>query len=274
MKVAIQGIKGSYHHQAAHMLYGDVELIECMSFKELAMHVASGSADKGVMAIGNSIAGTILPNYSLILHHNLEFHGELYLDIEHALMALPGQSIDDIVEVQSHPMALLQCHPFFKAYPHIKLVETDDTAAAAQRIAQGQIAGVAAIAGAHAAPMYGLELLATSIQETTNNSTRFVTVEKRKSTTDIIKSDADKATINFVTFHQVGSLATVLRMLADLEINLSKIQSIPIAAQPFLFSFVADLEFNHIDHFMAAQHKLETMVQSVQIIGIYKKAAL
>lgn len=274
MKVAIQGIAGSYHHQAAQQLFGDVDLLECHSFNDLAIQVATGTATTGVMAIGNSIAGTIVPNYSLVLTHQLAFSGELYLPIAHALMALAGQSTSQLTEVQSHPMALLQCQTFFENYPHIKLVETDDTAAAAMRIAHNKIKGVAAIAGIQAARLYGLELLATNIQDTVHNHTRFVVVNKKQGFSAYQLATANKATLNLVTHHKVGSLAAVLQVLATMQLNLSKIQSVPIVEKPFLFSFIIEVEFEDLSIFFKAQEKLETMVQSLEIIGIYKKATL
>ena len=147
LKIAIQGIKGSNHHQVANEFFGeDVELVECLSFDELIHQLMTGYADKAVMAIENSIAGSIIPNYALVYNNDLHIIGEHYLNIHHHLMALKGQKIEDIKEVHSHPMALLQCKEFLKAYPHIKLVESVDTAETAQRIEKDSLTGIAAIA--------------------------------------------------------------------------------------------------------------------------------
>ncbi|AUC78347.1 prephenate dehydratase [Nonlabens sp. MB-3u-79] len=266
MKIAIQGVQGSYHHQVASHLYGEVSLQECSSFDQLAMAVANGDADKGVMAIGNSIAGSILPNYSLIKEQKLTITGEFYLNINHQLMALHGQKIAAIDEVQSHPMALLQCQPFFRKHQHIKLVETDDTAAAACRIAKDKKRGVAAIASAYAAKLYGLKIIGNHIQQVKKNTTRFVVVEK----TDRQIENANKATIHFTTGHQAGSLGKVLTALGGLNINLSKIQSLPLIEKPFLFSFVADLEFEDLLQLEAAQLEIGILVESLEVLGVYK----
>ncbi len=270
MKVAIQGIKGSYHHQVAQSLYGSVSLLECYSFDKLVIAVDTGEVDKGIMAIGNSIAGTLLPNYSLLQQHKLYITREVYLNIEHQLMALPGQCIEELKEVHSHPMALRQCQTFFTKYPRIKLVETDDTAAAAQRIFNSSSQQIGAIASREAAHLYGLELLATGIQQTVNNTTRFVVIEKKP----IVGVEVNKATINFISKHEKGSLAAILTMLASHNINLSKIQSIPIVEKPFLFSFVVDLEFENLKFFLAAKEKLRPLVNQLEVMGVYKKATL
>jgi prephenate dehydratase len=270
MKVAIQGVKGSYHHQVTHLLYGDVELLECGTFDQLTQAVANGSVDKGVMAIGNSIAGSILTNYSLIREHELQITAEYYLNIEHQLMALPGQSLEDIIEIQSHPMALLQCKSYFRNFPHVKLVETDDTASAAYRIQRDCKKGIAAIASKIAANMYDLEILASEIQEVNNNATRFVVVEREENQSD----EANKATINFVSSHEAGTLARILTIFGAQRINLTKIQSIPILKKPFQLSFVADLEFDHPHQFIKAKQQIRPYVEKLDILGIYKKANL
>ena len=229
MKVAIQGVKGSYHHQVADLLYGDVELLECSTFDQLGRAVAQGEVDKGVMAIGNSIAGSILPNYTLISENDLSITAECYLDIDHQLMALKGQKLEDIVEVQSHPMALLQCKPFFRDYPEIKLVETDDTAAAAYRIQRDGKKGIAAIASSIAATIYDLDIIATDIQEIKNNATRFVVVEKNQ----VDNHEPNKATINFASSHEAGSLARILRFLAHSASILLKFNPFPLLRNLF-----------------------------------------
>jgi len=270
MKVAIQGIQGSYHHQVAEQLYGKVELLECSSFDQLAIAVAAGVVDKGVMALGNSIAGSILNNYALIKANALHITGEVYLTIEHQLMALKGQQLEDIQEVQSHPMALLQCKSYFRDFPEIKLVETDDTAAAAQRIMRDQKKGIAAIASITAAGLYNLDILASEIQDVTNNATRFVVVEKEENHDE----NANKATINFVSSHEPGTLARILTIFGAQRINLTKIQSIPIIEKPFLYSFVADLEFDHLDQFRNAEQQIRPYIEQLDILGIYKRDSL
>ena len=177
-KIAIQGIKGSFHHQVAQeYYYQNVEVDECLSFEELVDSLLSGKSDQAVMAIENSIAGPIIPNYALIDKNNLHIIGEHYLDIHQNLMALKGQKMEDILEVHSHPMALLQCMEFLKKYPNIKLVEDKDTAETARRIHQNQLEGIAAIASKTASEMYELEILAPEIQTINNNMTRFVIIK-------------------------------------------------------------------------------------------------
>lgn len=270
MKVAIQGVKGSYHHQVATQLFENPDLIECSTFDQLTTAVSNDRAVTGIMAIGNSIAGSILPNYGLLNKNCLHITGEYYLNIEHQLMALKGQTIEDIKEVHSHPMALLQCQPFFQNHPQIKLVETDDTAAAAKRIARDGKNGIAAIAFAQAAVLYGLDVIAKEIQEVKNNTTRFVVISKKPKK----EERANKATINFTASHEPISLAKILTKLGELHINVSKIQSVPIIEKPFLFSFVADLEFENLQQFKEAQLEIGILVESMKILGVYKSHTL
>lgn len=264
--IAIQGIKGSYHEQAAQVLYGQARMRACDSFDELTTAVKTGEVDGGVMAIGNSIAGSILPNYSLIHNNNLWISAEVYIPIHHHLMALPGQSLEDIVEVQSHPMALLQCKQYFKNYPHIKLVETDDTAAAAARILKEGKKGIAAIASKQAAQLYDLAILSDTIQENTDNMTRFMVVHKERK--KVINTD--KATLVFTTRHEAGSLAKVLTLFATNDMNLTKILSIPIVAEPFMFSFVVDVSYGNEDTFNKVADQLIPLTGSLSILGMYK----
>ncbi|WP_194850024.1 prephenate dehydratase [Nonlabens antarcticus] len=270
MKIAIQGVRGSYHHQVAHRLYGEVGLLECNSFDQLSLAVANGDVDKGVMALGNSIAGSILNNYALIRKDSLHITAEYYLAIKHQLMALKGQKLEDILEVHSHPMALLQCKSYFRDYPEIKLVETDDTAASALRISRDNKRGVAAIASSKAAQIYDLEIIATDIQEVENNVTRFVVVERNQQNTE----HANKATINFVSSHEAGALARILTIISAQRINLSKILSIPIIEKPFLYSFVADLEFDDLDQWSAAKQQIQPYIMELNVLGLYKRATL
>ena len=179
-RIAIQGAQGSNHHKVAQLLYGnDTPIEECLSFDALVDQLLHDIAQKGVMAIENTIAGSIIPNYALIDQNDLQICDEYYLPIHHHLMALPGESITDIKEVCSHPMALLQCKQFLKKHPHIKLVEDVDTAAVAKRISEQQLKGVAAIAPKIAADLFGLDVLEDEIQTIKNNATRFVIVQKR-----------------------------------------------------------------------------------------------
>lgn len=268
--IAIQGIKGSYHEQAAQVLYGQARMRACDSFDELTTAVKTGEVDGGVMAIGNSIAGSILPNYSLIHNNNLWISAEVYIPIHHHLMALPEQSLEDIVEVQSHPMALLQCKQYFKNYPHIKLVETDDTAASAVRIQQEGKKGIAAIASKQAAQLYDLAILSDAIQENTDNMTRFMVVHKERK--QVINTD--KATLVFTTRHKAGSLAKVLTLFATNDMNLTNILSIPIVAEPFMFRFVVDVSYASEQQFHEVTQRLKECTGSWSILGMYKEHSL
>ncbi|AZQ43564.1 prephenate dehydratase [Nonlabens ponticola] len=271
MKVAIQGIAGSYHHQAATALFEEATMVECDTFEQLAQSVDRGESQAGVMAIGNSIAGSILPNYGLLQQYQLVITAEYFLPINHCLMAIAGQTLKDIEEVQSHPMALLQCKPFLNDLENTKLVETDDTAAAVMRIKRNHLKGVAAIASSIAASLYDLEIIAQDIQEEKLNATRFVVVEKASQPET---ENSNKATLNFTTTHEAGSLSRILSLFARKGLNLSKIQSIPIPEQPFLFSFVVDVEFVELQMFKDAVREVKSLTKEFNIMGIYKAATL
>jgi len=242
-KIAIQGAEGSNHHKVARDFYGDtITLKECLSFDILVDSLLDKTAQMGIMAIENTIAGSIIPNYALIDANNLHICGEQYLNIHHHLMALPGQKIEDIKEVCSHPMALLQCKKFFKNYPHIKLVEDVDTAEVAKRIAKNQLKGVAAIAPKLAAEIFGLEVLEDEIQTMKDNSTRFVIVQTEKPNNGI--DQINKASLKFQLDHKRGSLAAILNVLSDCKMNLTKIQSLPVIESPWKYSFFVDVTFD------------------------------
>jgi prephenate dehydratase len=266
--IAIQGIKGSFHHQVAKDYFGDTcQYEECLSFDSLVSSILNGKSDFAVMAIGNSIAGTILPNYSLIDAHNLQIIGESYINISMNLMALNGQELNDINEVASHPIALLQCKTFFKDYPHIKLVEDNDTADVARRISEGQLKGIAAVASPIAASLYNLDILAKDIHTVKTNQTRFLILEANKTNRkDII----NKASLKLVVGHQKGSLATALNVLSDCQLNLTKIQSIPIIDQPWSYAMFVDVTFNTEDNYTKAINILKVMIEDVKILGEYK----
>ena len=267
--IAIQGAEGSNHHKVARDFYGDnIQLKECMSFDALVAHLLDNSATDGVMAIENTIAGSIIPNYALIDSNNLHIVGEEYLNIHHHLMALPGQTIKSIKEVWSHPMALLQCKEFFKKYSHIKLVEDVDTAEVAKRISKENIKGVAAIAPKIAAEIFGLEVLEDDIQTIKDNSTRFVIVQTQKPT---ISSDLiNKASLKFQLNHKRGSLAALLNVLSDCKMNLTKIQSLPVIETPWKYSFFVDVTFDQITDYQKLVKIIEIMAEEFKILGTYK----
>ena len=273
LKIAIQGIKGSNHHQVVREYFDDkVDLVECLSFHGLVDRLMDGSADKGVMAIENSIAGSIIPNYALVYDNGLHIIGEHYLNIHHHLMALKGQHIEDIVEVRTHPMALLQCREFLKTQPHIKMVEDVDTAETAKQIQEHQLKGIAAIAPQVAAELYGLEIIAKEIQTIKNNATRFIVIKTKNK--ELPKDEINKASLRFETDHKRGSLATVLNVMSDCNLNLTKIQSLPIIETPWKYAFFVDVTFEQYDNFAKAKSLLEIMSENFKVIGEYKNAML
>jgi prephenate dehydratase len=268
-KIAIQGIKGSFHHQVVKEYFsGNVEIDECLSFEELIDSLLSGKSDQAVMAIENSIAGPIIPNYALIDKNNLHIIGEHYLSIHQNLMALKGQKIEDIKEVHSHPMAILQCMDFLKQYPNIKLVEDKDTAETARRIQEKQLTGIAAIASKTASEMYDLEIIAPEIQTIKNNMTRFVIIKKQNSF--LPESEINRASIKFELDHKRGSLAAVLNVMSDCKLNLTKIQSLPKIETPWKYSFFVDVTFEKYEDFAKAKSLLNIMAEYFKVLGEYK----
>ena len=268
-KIAIQGIKGSFHHQVVKEYFSEnVEIDECLSFEELIDSLLSGKSDQAVMAIENSIAGPIIPNYALIDKNNLHIIGEHYLSIHQNLMTLKGQKIEDIKEVHSHPMAILQCMDFLKQYPNIKLVEDKDTAETARRIQEKQLTGIAAIASKTASEMYDLEIIAPEIQTIKNNMTRFVIIKKQNSF--LPENEINRASIKFELDHKRGSLAAVLNVMSDCKLNLTKIQSLPKIETPWKYSFFVDVTFEKYEDFSKAKSLLNIMAEYLKVLGEYK----
>ena len=268
--IAIQGIKGSFHHQVAQAYFGDDHFLdECMSFDAVVQSLLLNKSQKAVMALENSIAGSINPNYALIDNHNLQIIGEFYLDIDMNLMALAGQKIADVTEVHSHPIALLQCALFFDQYPHIKLVESADTAETAKRIHDQNLKGIAAVASPVAALLYGLDVLASSIHTIKSNKTRFVIL--KTSIKEMPKDQINKASIKFELDDTPGNLATVLNVMNNCKLNLTKIQSMPIIETPFQYSFFVDVSFEKYKHYDKAKKILEIMTTHFKVLGENQK---
>jgi len=271
--VAIQGVKGSFHHIVSQQYFdSEITAKECLTFDKVVESLISTECDAAIMAIENSIAGSIIPNYALIDSHHLHIVGEKYLDIQHNLMALSGQSIEDIKEVYSHPMALLQCKEFFKKHPHIKLVEDKDTAEVARRIHNSQLKGVAAIASALAADIFELEILAQSIQTIKHNETRFVIVKRTNS--EIPENEINKASLKFELDHKRGSLASILNVISDCQLNLTKIQSLPKIDTPWMYAFFIDVTFKSYQDYKKAISIMEIMANDFKILGEYKNAKI
>jgi len=271
--VAIQGVKGSFHHIVSQQFFdNDVEAMECLTFDGVVDALTNGDCDAAIMALENSIAGSIIPNYALIDNRNLHVVGEHYLDIQHNFMALKNQKIADIKEVYSHPMALLQCKEFFKQHPHIKLIEDKDTAEVAQRINKNQLKGVGAIASVTAADIFELNILARSIQTIKHNETRFAIVKRTNS--EVFENEINKASVKFVSDHKRGSLAAILNVMSDCKLNLTKIQSLPIIETPWKYAFFVDVTFDAYSDFKKAKSLIEIMAENFKVLGEYKNAKL
>jgi prephenate dehydratase len=270
--VAIQGVQGSFHHIVSQNYFADtIGVLPCSTFDAVVDNLKNGLADIGIMALENSIAGSIIPNYALIDGNELNIVGEYFLDVQQHLMVLNGQCIDDIMEVHSHPMALLQCKEFFKKYPHIKLIEDKDTAEVAQRIHQKQIKGIGAIASSLAATIYDLQILASNIQTIKHNETRFVVVQTKDSLPNAIKN---KASLKFSLNHKRGSLAAMLNVMSDCKLNLTKIQSLPVIQTPWKYAFFVDVTFESLEHYLKAKSIMDIMAEEFKVLGVYKNAKL
>ena len=268
MPVAIQGYEGSFHQVAARSFYGkNVQILPCATFTEVIKQASDKRTTMGgIMAIENSIAGSILPNYNLLQKSDLFVAGEVYLQIDQHLMVNPGVKLTDIKEVHSHPMALQQCLGFLN--PHgWKLIETEDTALSAKHVKVRKSKHVAAIAGKLAAELFGLDIIAPKIHDVKNNYTRFLILQQTASEVE----GANKASINFHTDHAKGRLSEVLTVIAKEGINLSKLQSFPIAGSKFKYGFHADLEFDDILQYKKLIGKLEKKTAFLRVLGVYKK---
>ena len=272
-RISIQGFEGCFHQVAAKQYYGeDTEVICCSTFKEVVKNTAaSKQSNGGIMAIENSIAGSILPNYNLILKSNVKIAGEVYLQIKQHLLVNRGVKLEDIKEVHSHYMALQQCSGFLDKF-NWKLVETEDTALSAKHIHQYKNKHAAAIAGKLAAEIYDMDIIAPNIHTLKNNYTRFLVLIHKDAASDIIS--VDKASVNFVTGNEKGSLAKVLTVIASEGINLSKLQSMPIPGSNFKYSFHADMEFENEDQFNKLLVKLKDITEELTVLGIYKNGKI
>jgi prephenate dehydratase len=270
VKIGIQGIKASFHDVAARKYFSGNEVtpIECATFKSLCNVLENKEADYCMMAIENSIAGSILTNYTLLETHGFKIIGEVFLRIQMNLMALPGQKMSDIRIVQSHPMALLQCQEFLTGNPDfidMKIVESNDTADSAKHIANEKLMGQAAIASEMAARTYGLEILKAGIETNQQNYTRFLVISRQEQ----VNPKANKASVCFETSHGPGSLAKVLESFGKHEINLTKIQSVPILGRPYQYSFHVDLEWTDRDLYTQAIAEISSKVGRIVTFGEY-----
>lgn len=268
MKIAIQGYEGCFHQIVAHRYFGrDIETVSCATFREVGRQVESGEADYGVMAIENSIAGSIISNYSILQNHRLQVAGEAFLPIRQNLMALPGTELEDIEEVQSHPMAFLQCIDYLDSH-RWKLIETEDTALSARMIAENKMKNAAAIASSLAAELFGLKIIAPSINTIKNNYTRFMILKRYDHHMDPL---ADKASLYFKTDHKHGSLLEVLKQTEGSTINMTKLQSYPIPEEPWHYLFHIDMEFECLDDYIRVLDKLQAAAKEIHVYGVYRK---
>lgn len=269
-RIGIQGYKGSYHEQAAKHYFGkEIDVVPARTFQDLVrMGEDAGQTDGAIMAIENSIAGSIIQNYTLLLESHLKVVGEIYLRINHQLMALPGTTIGQLAEVHSHHMAIHQCRKFFHDYPEIHLVETADTALSAQEIKEKKLANVGAIAGKQAAELYGLQILAAGIETVKNNYTRFLILSREEVLNGHVPN---KASLHFRVSHNPGSLMKALATIAEHGLNVSKIQSFPVIEEEWRYYFHCDVEFTQRDAFDRALDGLKRATEMLRVLGIYQK---
>lgn len=272
-KVIIQGIAGSFHDIAVRKYFGnDIELVECPSFREQFATMKRDSELYGVVAIENTVAGSILSNYTLLRESELRIIGEVKMHINQNLAVVKGQKIENIKSVESHPMAIRQCEEFFVQHPHIKLVESDDTASSAKRVAAEGKKHIGTICGDLAAEIYGLEIIAKNIETNKKNSTRFLVLQNQwAKDREEIKNEADKASLVFSLSHKKGSLSMVLSVLSFYDINLTKIQSLPVLGQEWQYLFYIDLTFDDYVRYKQSIDAITPLTEQLKVLGEYKK---
>lgn len=271
-RIAIQGTLGSYHDIAAHRYFEgeDIELQCCATFEEVFDAIRQDSRTIGMLAIENTIAGSLLPNHELLRCSRTQIIGEEKLRISHVAAALPGQGLDSLHEIHSHPIALMQCGEFLKAHPQLKVVERDDTAGSAQEIAECRLTGTAAICGADAAELYGLEILERGIETNKHNFTRFlILADERLAPSYVDPARIDKASLLFTLPHTQGSLSKVLTVLSFYDINLTKIQSLPIVGREWEYRFYVDVAFDDPLRFRQAIDAVRPLTSDFRILGRY-----
>ncbi|MDY0099419.1 MAG: prephenate dehydratase domain-containing protein [Bacteroidales bacterium] len=272
MKVSVQGEEGCFHEVAARQYFSshDIEIVPCSTFDMTLKTVLDGNADLAVMAIENARSGSMLYNYTLIRESRMKVLGEHNLRIRQNLMAMPGQTIRDIKQIRSHPIALFQCMAFLNQYPEITLVESDDTAGSARIISEKKLKKIAAIASANAAEIYGLEIIASGIETYKKNYTRFLIIGSEEK----VNPSGNKVSICFSTGHKPGSLAVVLVKLAEMNINLSKIQSVPRLNGEWEYMFYLDLELPPDPDIDYIKSVIEKYTSNLEILGIYNKGEM
>lgn len=271
LKIAIQGITTSFHEVAALTHFQEpIQTIECLSFHALCESLKKGDADYAVMAIENSIAGSILPNYFLLQEYHFSIVGEVYLPIHMHLLALPGVKLSEITSIESHPMAIRQCSDYLYKLKDIQISESDDTAVSARKVKEQKLKNTAAIANEYAAKKFGLQILEKSIETHKKNFTRFLILTRKTKAL----AESNKASLCFEVANEVGSLADALMTFKDNNINLSKIQSIPIIGKPSEYSIHIDVEWKKRKSYDQAIHEVLRQVKNLNILGEYKKAKI
>jgi prephenate dehydratase len=271
LNVAIQGIAASFHEMAALNYFAiPIETIECLTFHQLCESLKNGKSDFAVMAIENSIAGSILPNYFLLQDYHFSIVGEIYLPIHMHLLALPGVKLSDIKTIESHPMAIRQCSEYLQALNGVEIRESDDTALSAKRVSELKLKNTAAIANESAAKKFGLEILEKRIETHKKNFTRFLILTKRSNG----RTESNKASLSFEVANEVGSLADALMTFKNNSINLTKIQSIPIIGRPSEYSIHVDVEWRKRKNYDDAMHQVLRQVKNLNVLGEYKKGKI
>lgn len=272
-KVAIQGVAGAFHDIAARGFFEgeDIEIVDCLTFKEVFSAIRKDNSILGIVAIENTIAGNLLPNHNLLRESDTSIIGEFKLRISHVLAVLPGQTYEDITEVHSHPIALMQCEDYLKSKPNWKAVESEDTALSAKAIHEGKVTGRAAICSKRAAEIYKLDILEEGIETNKRNFTRFLILSDRWTTEQYIKpSESNKSSIVFTTKHEEGTLSQVLSVLSFYHDNLTKIQSMPIIGHEWEYLFFVDLTFDDYMKYKQSLDAIRPLTKNLRILGEYK----
>lgn len=270
MRIAIQGVRGAFHEVAAREFFSgkDLDIVEKMTFEDVLDSVVDFESDFGMFAIENTIAGTIHANLNLLRQKDVKICGEIFIRIKQNLAALPGVSIDDLAEVRSHYMAINQTRQFFRKYPHIRLVECEDTALALRQVSEGQLEHVGAIGGELAAGLYGLNIVADGIETNKKNYTRFFVISR---TADAYVENYNKASLNIVLGNQLGSLAQILSIISYYGIDLTKIESLPILGQPLNYMFYIDVRFSDKNRYQNMLTAIRPLIQGLSILGEYEE---
>ncbi len=273
-KIAIQGVFGSYHDIAAHEYFSteQIELICCSTFEEIFDNIKKDSSVIGMLAIENTIAGSLLHNNELLKESNTRVTGEHKLRISHCLACLPTDDWEDIKEINSHPIALMQCRNFIQKHPYMRVVECEDTALSAEIIKKEKLSGHAAICSKKAAELNGMKILQEGIETNKHNFTRFLIVEDIQKVEELEKLDIDKASLVLTLPHETGSLSPVLSILSYYKMNLTKIQSLPIIGREWEYQFYIDISFNSITEYKAALNAINPLTKELKILGEYPES--